>query len=49
MLNPEEFIKFEQEIKLSHVSFMDAYIPSTGIINVSMPVDLRKAHKEKTK
>ncbi len=29
---PEQYIQFEKKIKLSHVSYIDAYIPSTGII-----------------
>ena len=29
---PEQFIEFEKRVELSHVSFIDAYIPSTGII-----------------
>ena len=29
---PETFIEFEKKVELSHISFIDAYIPSTGII-----------------
>ncbi len=29
---PEKYIQFEKRVELSHVSFIDAYIPSTGII-----------------
>ncbi|MBR0249874.1 MAG: hypothetical protein IJQ77_02225 [Synergistaceae bacterium] len=29
---PEQYIQFEKKIKLSHMSYIDAYIPSTGII-----------------
>ena len=30
--NPGQYIEFEKRVELSHVSFIDAYIPSTGII-----------------
>ena len=29
---PEQYIQFEKRVELSHMSFIDAYIPSTGII-----------------
>ena len=29
---PENFIDYEKDVKLAHVSYIDAYIPSTGII-----------------
>ena len=29
---PEDFIKFEKRVALEHVSYIDAYVPSTGII-----------------
>jgi len=29
---PEEYIDFEKTVELSHKSFIDAYIPSTGIV-----------------
>ena len=29
---PEEYIEFEKTVELSHKSFIDAYIPSTGIV-----------------
>ncbi|MBQ6774793.1 MAG: class I SAM-dependent DNA methyltransferase [Synergistaceae bacterium] len=29
---PENFIEFEKRVSLEHVSYIDAYIPSTGII-----------------
>lgn len=30
--NPGQYIEFERRVDLEHVSFIDAYIPSTGII-----------------
>ena len=30
--NPTLYIQFEKRVELSHISFIDAYIPSTGII-----------------
>ena len=30
--NPEEYIDFEKRVEIEHVKFIDAYIPSTGII-----------------
>ena len=30
--NPEDFITFEKRVNLGHVSYIDGYIPSTGII-----------------
>ena len=29
---PEKFIEFEKRVEIKHVNFIDAYIPSTGII-----------------
>ena len=29
---PEQYIEFEKRVELEHVSFIDAYIPSTGIV-----------------
>ena len=29
---PEEFVRFEKRVALEHVCFIDAYVPSTGII-----------------
>ena len=29
---PEEYIEFEKRVELTHISFIDAYIPSTGIV-----------------
>ncbi len=30
--NPGQYIEFEKRVELSHISYIDAYIPSTGII-----------------
>ena len=30
--SPEKFIEFEKRVDIKHVSFIDAYIPSTGLI-----------------
>ena len=32
VINPEEYIQFEKRVEIEHVKFIDAYIPSTGII-----------------
>ena len=42
--NPTRYISFEKRVELSHVSFIDAYIPSTGIIieQKSRDIDLDK-------
>ena len=42
--NPTELIEFEQRVELKHVSFIDAYIPSTRVIieQKSKDIDLTK-------
>ena len=37
---PGEFIEFEKRVELSHVSFIDAYIPSTKIIIEQKSIDI---------
>ena len=32
VINPEEYIDFEKSVAIEHVKFIDAYVPSTGII-----------------
>ena len=32
VINPEDYIDFEKSVAIEHVKFIDAYIPSTGII-----------------
>ena len=42
IVNTEEYIDFEKRVLLGHISFIDAYIPSTGIVieQKSRDVDL---------
>lgn len=46
--NPADYIKFEMPVELSHVSYIDAYIPSTGILieQKSKHVNLDKPAKQ---
>ena len=46
--NPFELIRFEQGVKLGHVSFMDAFIPSTHVLieQKSLGVDLDTPQKQ---
>ncbi|MBQ7595005.1 MAG: class I SAM-dependent DNA methyltransferase [Synergistaceae bacterium] len=46
--NPGEFIEFQKRVELSHVSFIDGYIPSTRIVieQKSFDVDLTKSYKQ---
>ena len=32
IINPEEYIEFEKRVDIVHKKFIDAYVPSTGII-----------------
>ena len=32
IINPEDYIQFEKRVLIEHIGFIDAYIPSTGII-----------------
>ena len=45
---PGEFIDFQKRVELTHVSFIDAYIPSTKIVieQKSFDVDLTKSYKQ---
>lgn len=45
---PEEAIKFEVPVKLSHTSFIDGYIDSTRVLieQKGMDIDLRKGYKQ---
>lgn len=45
--NPGKYIEFEKRVELSHVSFIDAYIPSTGIIIEQKSVDVNLDAKAK--
>lgn len=38
--SPGEIIEFEKRVELSHVSFIDAYIPQTGIIIEQKSIDV---------
>ncbi len=42
--HPAEFIRFEDQVKLDHTSFIDGYIPSTNVLieQKSLTKDLRK-------
>lgn len=46
--NPQKFIEFEKRVQLSHVSFIDAYIPSTKVLieQKSSDIDLHKPYKQ---
>ncbi|MCQ2265680.1 MAG: methylase, partial [Bacteroidales bacterium] len=45
---PQAFIEFEKRVKLTHTSFIDAYIPSTKVLieQKSADIDLRKGYKQ---
>lgn len=45
---PEKYIDFQKRVMLSHISFIDAYIPSTGIIieQKSSSIDLDKPQQQ---
>ena len=45
---PTDFISFENQVKLSHTSFIDAYIPSTKVLieQKSMDKDLRASIRQ---
>ena len=45
---PDKFISFEVPVKLSHTSFIDAFIPSTRILieQKGQNIDLRKGYKQ---
>ena len=49
--NPDEFVTFEKRVELDHVSFIDAYIPSTRVIieQKSIDVSLTKAAQQSDK
>ncbi|MBQ3764521.1 MAG: hypothetical protein II869_06065, partial [Synergistaceae bacterium] len=32
IINPEEYIEFQKRVRIEHVKFIDAYIPSTGTL-----------------
>ena len=46
--NTTKYIEFEKQVKLSHTSFIDAYIPSTKVLieQKGAKVDLHKAAKQ---
>lgn len=45
---PQAFIEFEKRVKLTHTSFIDAYIPSTKALieQKGADIDLRKGYKQ---
>ena len=46
--NPAQFITFESQVQLGHISFIDAYIPETKVMieQKSLDVDLNKPTKQ---
>ncbi|MCI5776405.1 MAG: hypothetical protein MR215_02065, partial [Bacteroidales bacterium] len=45
---PENAIEFEKRVKLTHTSFIDAYIPATHVLieQKSIDIDLTKAYAQ---
>jgi len=45
---PQRFIEFEKRVKLTHTSFIDAYIPATKVLieQKGADIDLRKGYKQ---
>jgi len=45
---PQKFIEFEKRVKLTHTSFIDAYIPSTKVLieQKGADIDLRKGYRQ---
>ena len=45
---PQAFIEFEKRVKLTHTSFIDAYIPSTKVLieQKGSDIDLRKGYRQ---
>ncbi len=45
---PQKFIEFEKRVQLTHVSFIDAFIPATKVLieQKSFDVDLHKGYKQ---
>ena len=48
VVNPAQFITFENQVQLGHTSFIDAYIPETKVMieQKSLDVDLNKPAKQ---
>jgi hypothetical protein len=46
--NPSKYIEFEKRVKLSHTSFIDAYIPETKVLieQKGAKIDLHKAYAQ---
>ena len=46
--NPASYIEFEKRVKLSHTSYIDAYIPETKVLieQKSIKIDLKKAYEQ---
>ena len=46
--NPASYIEFEKRVKLSHTSFIDAYIPETKVLieQKGLKIDLKKAYEQ---
>lgn len=45
---PQTYIEFEKRVKLTHTSFIDAYMPSTKVLieQKSADIDLRKGYRQ---
>ncbi len=48
IVEPQKFIEFEKRVQLTHVSFIDAYIPATKVLieQKSFDIDLHKGYKQ---
>ena len=46
--NPASYIEFEKRVKLSHTSYIDAYIPETKVLieQKGIKIDLKKAYEQ---
>ena len=46
--NPAKYIEFEKRVKLSHTSFIDAYIPETKVLieQKGVKIDLHRAYEQ---
>ena len=46
--NPASYIEFEKRVKLSHTSYIDAYIPETKVLieQKGLKIDLKKAYEQ---
>lgn len=48
IVEPQKFIEFEKRVQLTHVSYIDAYIPATKVLieQKSFDIDLHKGYKQ---